>query len=89
MHEARETYKTLKDQNIGNAATCAQLYADWAAMECSTGERERALSVLRKGIKAGAQPVRRAPTPRNHSPCHAPRHVTEGFWALIYSHWQG
>ena len=57
-HEARETYKTLKDQNIGNAATCAQLYADWAGLEAAAGERERALAILRKGLKAGAQPAR-------------------------------
>jgi hypothetical protein len=61
VHEARETYKTLKDQNIGDAATCAALYADWAALEAGSGERERALSILRKGLKAGAQPAGCAP----------------------------
>ena len=62
-HEARETYKTLKDQNIGDAATCAALYADWAGLEVAAGERERALGILRKGLKAGVQPARWAPTP--------------------------
>jgi hypothetical protein len=37
QHEARETYKTLRDQNIGNAAASAILYMEWAAFEMSTG----------------------------------------------------
>lgn len=96
QHEARETYKTLKDQNIGNASVSASLYTEWAALEISAGEStygrqlsgiggfvqtlqqsisvgmtltvgpcvraagesERALSIVRKGIKADAQPIR-------------------------------
>ncbi len=38
QHEARETYKTLKDQNIGNASVSASLYAEWAALEISAGK---------------------------------------------------
>ena len=92
VHEARETYKTLKDQNIGNAATCAQLYADWAAMESSAGEVERALSVLRKGIKAGAQPPQASgPVPSGicslgmACACDQPSHT--GLWALLKVKW--
>jgi len=96
QHEARETYKTLKDQNIGNASISASLYTEWAALEIgagestygrllsgigcfeqtlqqsiflgriltvgpcvwAAGESERALSIVRKGIKADAQPIR-------------------------------
>ena len=37
-HEARETYKTLRDQNIGGAADAAELYCQWASLELSAGE---------------------------------------------------
>ena len=37
-HEARETYKTLRDQNIGGAAAAAELYCQWASLELSAGE---------------------------------------------------
>ncbi|BDA45731.1 probable dual specificity protein kinase Ttk at C-terminar half [Coccomyxa sp. Obi] len=57
QHEARETYKTLKDQNIGNASVSASLYVEWAALEVSAGEMDRALSIVRKGIKANAKPI--------------------------------
>ena len=60
-HEAREVYKTLRDQNIGNAASSALLYAEWAALERAAGQPERAAAILRKGIKAGAQPLRWGP----------------------------
>ncbi len=36
-HEARETYKTLKDQNIGGAAESADLYCQWASLEIKAG----------------------------------------------------
>ncbi len=36
-HEARETYKTLKDQNIGGAAESAELYCQWASLELAAG----------------------------------------------------
>ena len=36
-HEARETYKTLKDQNIGGAAESADLYCQWANLEIKAG----------------------------------------------------
>ena len=33
-----ETYKTLRDQNIGGAADAAELYCQWANLELSAGE---------------------------------------------------
>ena len=36
-HEARETYKTLKDQNIGGAAESVDLYSQWASLELAAG----------------------------------------------------
>lgn len=36
-HEARETYKTLKDQNVGGAAESADMYCQWASLELSAG----------------------------------------------------
>ena len=44
-HEARETYKTLKDQNIGGAAESADLYCQWASLEIKAGLAQCLVSV--------------------------------------------
>lgn len=54
--DARETLKTLKSQNIGEEH--ALLYAEWAALEAKDNNKEKALSIVAKGIKANAQPSR-------------------------------
>lgn len=54
--EARDTFKTLKNQHIGDG--CALLYHDWAALEAKSGNISKALSILHKGLKENAQPVR-------------------------------
>jgi len=54
--DARETFKTLKSQNIGEEH--ALLYAEWAALEAKDNNKEKALTIVAKGIKANAQPFR-------------------------------
>lgn len=56
--DARDTFKTLRNQRITTGA--ASLYHLWASLEVGSGESgtRRALSVLAKGIKEKAQPVR-------------------------------
>ena len=53
--DARDTFKTLKSQNIGDS--CALLYTEWAALEAAAGHVSKALGVLQKGIRDRAQPV--------------------------------
>ncbi|KAK9828905.1 hypothetical protein WJX72_002702 [[Myrmecia] bisecta] len=53
--DARDTFKMLKGQHIGD--TFAALYADWATLEHSTGNLSKSLSIVEKGIRAGAAPV--------------------------------
>ncbi|KAK9804601.1 hypothetical protein WJX73_006405 [Symbiochloris irregularis] len=53
--DARETLKSLKYQHI--ADNHAQLYCQWARLEASAGNREKALALISKGIQAGAEPV--------------------------------
>lgn len=54
--EARDTFKTLKNQHIGDAN--AHLYHQWAALEAKAGEISKAISILQKGIKERAQPAK-------------------------------
>ncbi len=53
--DARDTFKTLRNSSIGAAS--AQLYAGWAGLEYAAGNVARALGILAKGFKEGAQPV--------------------------------
>ncbi|KAF8072718.1 MPS1 [Scenedesmus sp. PABB004] len=53
--DARDTLKTLKNQHIGGDS--AALYHAWASLEHAAGNISRALGVLARGIKAGAQPA--------------------------------
>ena len=64
--EARDTFKMLRSQLIGE--TAAGLYAEWAALEHAAGNREKASTVLRKGLAAGAAPARRGVTEDPYSP---------------------
>lgn len=52
--DARETFKTLKSQQIGEEY--AIMYAEWAGLEAMGGSASKALSIVSKGIKAGAEP---------------------------------
>ncbi len=52
--DARDTFKTLKSQNIGD--TSALLYTEWAALEVAAGHTSKAVGVLQKGLKSNAQP---------------------------------
>lgn len=54
--DARDTFKTLRNSAIGAAS--AQLYSDWAGLEYAAGSVSRALGILAKGFKEGAQPTR-------------------------------
>jgi lipopolysaccharide biosynthesis regulator YciM len=54
--DARDTFKTLKNQHIGDAS--AHLYYEWACLEHAAGNVSKALGVLAKGIRAEAQPAR-------------------------------
>lgn len=54
--DGRDTFKTLKSQRIGQ--NCSAVFLEWATLEhCNAGDTYKALSVLSKGIKEGAQPV--------------------------------
>lgn len=53
--DGRDTFKTLKNQNIGDS--CAYLYAEWATLEQSVGNVSKAIGIVQKGMKAGAQPA--------------------------------
>lgn len=53
--DARDTFKTLKNQHIGDG--CACLYHEWASLEHSAGNVSKAISIVHKGIKADAQPA--------------------------------
>ncbi|KAF6261004.1 hypothetical protein COO60DRAFT_832255 [Scenedesmus sp. NREL 46B-D3] len=52
--DARDTFKTLKNQHIGDAS--AHLYHEWACLEHAAGNISKALGVLAKGLRADAQP---------------------------------
>jgi hypothetical protein len=54
--DARDTFKTLKNQHIGDAS--AHLYYEWAVLEHSTGNVSKALGIIAKGMRAEAQPAR-------------------------------
>jgi hypothetical protein len=54
--DARDTFKTLKSQHIGDQY--AGLYAEWAALENMDSNAFKALSVLAKGLKERAEPSR-------------------------------
>lgn len=56
--DARDTFKTLKNQHIGDAS--ASLYYEWAVLEHSAGNVSKALGILAKGMRAEAQPIRYA-----------------------------
>jgi serine/threonine-protein kinase TTK/MPS1 len=54
--DGRDTFKTLKSQRIGQ--NCSAVFLEWATLEhCNAGDTYKAMSVLSKGIKEGAQPV--------------------------------
>ena len=53
--DARDTFKTLKNQLLGESN--AHLYHAWAALEAQSGNVSRALGILHKGLKEGAQPA--------------------------------
>jgi hypothetical protein len=48
--------KTLKNQQIGDGN--AHLYHVWASLEHADGNVSKALGILAKGLKSGAQPAR-------------------------------
>ena len=52
--DARDTFKTLKSQQIGEEY--AIMYAEWAGLEAIVGSASKALSIVSKGIKTGAEP---------------------------------
>lgn len=54
--DARDTFKTLKNQHIGDAS--AHLFYEWACLEHAAGNVSKALGVLAKGFRAEAQPAR-------------------------------
>jgi hypothetical protein len=54
--EARDTFKALKNQHIGDAN--AQLFHMWAKLEATSGHDDKALAILNKALKGGAQPAR-------------------------------
>lgn len=54
--DARDTFKTLKNQHIGDAS--AHLYYEWAVLEHSAGNISKALGIIAKGMRADAQPAR-------------------------------
>lgn len=54
--DARDTFKTLKNQHIGDAS--ARLYYEWAVLEHSAGYISKALGIIAKGMRADAQPAR-------------------------------
>ncbi|WIA28772.1 hypothetical protein OEZ86_011304 [Tetradesmus obliquus] len=53
--DARDTFKTLKNQHIGDAS--AHLFYEWACLEHAAGNVSKALGVLAKGFRAEAQPA--------------------------------
>ena len=53
--DARDTFKTLKNQHIGDAS--AHLYYAWAVLEHSAGNISKALGIIAKGMRAEAQPA--------------------------------
>ncbi|GBF89221.1 serine threonine kinase family [Raphidocelis subcapitata] len=53
--DARDTFKTLRNSSIGAAS--AALYSEWAGLEYAAGNVSRALGILAKGFKEGAQPT--------------------------------
>jgi hypothetical protein len=54
--DARDTFKTLRNQHITSGA--ANLYHLWASLEARSGDISKALSLLTKGIKEKAQPIK-------------------------------
>lgn len=54
IDDARDTFQTLRTQHIGE--TCALMYAEWAGLEAMGGNTSKALSIVSKGIKSGAEP---------------------------------
>lgn len=54
--DARDTFKTLKNQHIGDAS--AHLYHEWAVLEHSAGNVSKALGIIAKAMRANAQPTR-------------------------------
>lgn len=54
-YEAQDYIKALKQQQIG--VMYAPLYAEWAGIEAASGRTAAALSVVKKGLKQGAQPA--------------------------------
>jgi hypothetical protein len=63
--DARDTFKTLKNQHIGDAS--ASLYYEWAVLEHSAGNVSKALGILAKGMRAEAQPIRYADVLAQHA----------------------
>lgn len=53
--DARDTFKTLRNQLLGSSH--AQLYCQWAKLEAQAGDVPRALGIVSKGLKEGAQPA--------------------------------
>ncbi|CAG9463572.1 unnamed protein product [Pedinophyceae sp. YPF-701] len=54
VEDARETYKSLKNNMIGTNQ--AVLFQEWAAFEAACGRHRKATDILRKGIDANAKP---------------------------------
>ncbi|KAL4539201.1 hypothetical protein Ndes2526B_g02541 [Nannochloris sp. 'desiccata'] len=54
IDDARDTFQTLRTQHIGE--TSALMYAEWAGLEAMGGNTSKALSIISKGVKSGAEP---------------------------------
>eukprot|EP00878_Enallax_costatus_P046889 GHUV01057204.1.p1 GENE.GHUV01057204.1~~GHUV01057204.1.p1 ORF type:complete len:670 (+),score=222.28 GHUV01057204.1:746-2755(+) len=56
QEDARDTFKTLKNQLVGDGS--ARLYFEWASLEHEAGNVSKALGIIAKGLRSGAQPAR-------------------------------
>ena len=56
QEDARDTFKTLKNQLVGDGS--AQLYYEWASLEHEAGNVSKALGIIAKGLRSEAQPAR-------------------------------
>lgn len=95
--DARDTFKTLKNQHIGDAS--AALYHEWACLEHSAGHVSKALAVIAKGLKAEAQPARygtgvcktvvqtQSPAACTKNPVLLRMAHSCAVWAMQYAHW--
>lgn len=53
--DARDTFRTLRDCHIGEGN--ARLYCEWASFEHRCGHTDKALDILAKALRGGAQPA--------------------------------